>query len=208
MMQQWTVPGSGFRNSLRSGSTHCRFPTEAFSAVIMIALIVASFRPRRYSSFTHISSLISRPTKPLRTLTTMSRADSTSTPSVTLSSTSAKMPLVGMGLWKVPTSVCADSVYAAIKSGYRLFDGASDYGNEVECGRGIARAIQDGLVRREDLFITSKLWNTFHAAEHVAPACERSLSDWGLAYFDLYLVHFPIALKYGASWLVWYASWG
>jgi len=102
-----------------------------------------------------------------------------------------------MGLWKVPNPVCADSVYSAIKSGYRLFDGASDYGNEVECGQGIARAIKEGLVKREELFITSKLWNSFHAEEHVLPACQRSLSDWGLQSFDLYLVHFPIALKYG-----------
>ncbi len=125
----------------------------------------------------------------------------TSTPTVTLSSTSAKMPLVGMGLWKVPNPVCADSVYAAIRAGYRLFDGASDYGNEVECGQGIARAIKEGLVKREELFITSKLWNSFHAEEHVLPACERSLKDWGLDYFDLYLIHFPIALKYGESGL-------
>ncbi len=134
---------------------------------------------------------------PCRNITTMY----TSTPTVTLSSTSAKMPLVGMGLWKVPNPVCADSVYAAIRAGYRLFDGASDYGNEVECGQGIARAIKEGLVKREELFITSKLWNSFHAEEHVLPACERSLKDWGLDYFDLYLIHFPIALKYGESGL-------
>ena len=54
-------------------------------------------------------------------------------------------------------------------------------------------------MKRSDLFITSKLWNTDHAEEHVEPACRRSLADWGLEYFDLYLIHFPIALKYGEN---------
>lgn len=118
-------------------------------------------------------------------------------PTVRLSSTSAKMPLMGMGLWKIRQEDCAEAVYQAIKTGYRLFDGASDYGNEKEAGEGVKRAIANGLVRREDLFIVSKLWNTYHAAQHVRPACQRSLTDWGLEYFDLYLIHFPIALKYG-----------
>ena len=71
-----------------------------------------------------------------------------------------------------------------------------DYGNEVEAGRGVARAIADGLVQRSDLFIVSKLWNSFHDRERVEPICRKQLSDWGLDYFDLYIVHFPIALKY------------
>ena len=70
------------------------------------------------------------------------------------------------------------------------------YGNEGEVGAGIRRAIADGLVTRDELWITSKLWNTYHASEHVEPACRRTLSDLGLEYVDLYLVHFPIALKY------------
>ena len=53
-----------------------------------------------------------------------------------------------------------------------------------------------GLVTRKDLFVTSKLWNTYHAAEHVLPACKRSLSDLGLEYLDMYLIHFPISLKF------------
>ena len=106
------------------------------------------------------------------------------------------MPSVGYGCWKVANEQLADCTYNAIKSGYRLFDEASDYGNEKECGQGIARAISEGLVKREDLFITSKLWNTFHRKEHVVAACKRSLADLGLDYLDLYLIHFPIALKY------------
>jgi len=91
---------------------------------------------------------------------------------------------------------CADTVYNAIKAGYRLFDGAGDYGNEKEAGEGVRRALSDGLVKREELFITSKLWNTFHAKEHVHALAKKQLGLWGLDYFDLFLVHFPIALKY------------
>jgi len=80
--------------------------------------------------------------------------------------------------------------------GYRLFDGAGDYGNEKEAGEGVRRAISDGLVKREDLFITSKLWNTFHSKEHVNKIAKMQLGLWGIDYFDLYLVHFPISLKY------------
>src|SRR6266536_3226045 len=72
----------------------------------------------------------------------------------------------------------------------------ADYGNEKEAGEGVARAIKDGLVKREDLFIVSKLWNTFHEADKVGPICRKQLGDWGLDYFDLYIVHFPVALKY------------
>ncbi|BEJ11399.1 hypothetical protein CspHIS471_0108210 [Cutaneotrichosporon sp. HIS471] len=114
---------------------------------------------------------------------------------VTLQSGS-KMPLTGLGLWKVPRDVAADQVHAAIAAGYRLLDGAADYANERECGAGVARAIQQGLVTREELFIVSKLWNTNHAAKHVEPACRKSLADWGLDYFDLYLIHMPIPLAY------------
>ncbi|KAJ5636755.1 uncharacterized protein N7484_010068 [Penicillium longicatenatum] len=117
------------------------------------------------------------------------------TPTVKLNS-GFEMPLVGFGLWKVNNDTCADQVYNAIKAGYRLFDGACDYGNEVECGQGVTRAIKDGLVKREDLFIVSKLWNSFHDGEQVEPICRKQLADWNVDYFDLYIVHFPIALKY------------
>lgn len=100
---------------------------------------------------------------------------------------------VGLGLWKLPKSDCADIVYNAIKLGYRQLDSACDYGNEVEVGQGIARAISEGVCTREDLKVTSKLWNTFHAKEHVELALQKSLSDLGLTYLDAYLIHFPIA---------------
>ncbi|KAI9837051.1 MAG: NAD(P)H-dependent D-xylose reductase (XR) [Sarea resinae] len=107
-----------------------------------------------------------------------------------------QMPLVGFGLWKVNNDTCADTVYNAIKTGYRLFDGACDYGNEKEAGQGVARAIKEGLVKRSDLFIVSKLWNSFHDHDRVGPIAKKQLEDWGLDYFDLYIVHFPIGLEY------------
>jgi D-xylose reductase len=106
------------------------------------------------------------------------------------------MPQVGFGLWKVKNELAADVVYEAIKAGYRLFDGALDYGNEVEVGQGIARAIKEGIVKRSELFIVSKIWPTFHEPERVEPIARRQLADWGIDYFDLYLVHFPVCLQY------------
>jgi diketogulonate reductase-like aldo/keto reductase len=84
----------------------------------------------------------------------------------------------------------------AIKNGVRHLDCACDYGNEVEVGQGIAKAISENIVTRNDLFITSKLWNTYHSKEHVEIACKKDISDLNCDYLDLYLVHFPIALKY------------
>jgi len=115
---------------------------------------------------------------------------------VVLKRTGQKMPLVGFGLWKVTKSSCADTVYNAIKCGYRLFDGAGDYGNEKEAGEGVRRAISEGLVNREDLFITSKLWNTFHKYEHAKEMVRYQLKLWEIDYFDLFLIHFPISLAY------------
>ncbi|KAG0248871.1 NAD(P)H-dependent D-xylose reductase (XR) [Actinomortierella ambigua] len=131
----------------------------------------------------------------------------TYTHSLTLASGS-KMPLLGMGVWKVPKNAAADTVYNAIKAGYRLLDCAADYGNEVEVGQGIRQAISEGLVTRADLFVTSKLWNTYHAKEHVPQACRRTLDDLGLDYVDLYLIHFPIALKYVPFEERYPAEWG
>lgn len=116
-------------------------------------------------------------------------------PSIKLSN-GAEMPQVGFGLWKVPNESCADTVYNAIKTGYRLFDGACDYGNEVESGQGVAKAISEGLVKREELTLISKLWNSFHDPEQVEPIVRRQLKDWGIEYFDIYYVHFPISIAY------------
>eukprot|EP00961_Rhodomonas_salina_P232373 3139571-Rhodomonas_salina.2 len=77
---------------------------------------------------------------------------------------------------------------------YRLIDSAADYGNEIETGKGIKRALDEGICSREELFVVSKLWNSFHS--HVDEAIRKSLDDLGLGYLDAYLIHFPIATKY------------
>lgn len=84
-------------------------------------------------------------------------------------------------------------MYQAIKAGYRCIDQAIHYANEKETGQGIKRAIKEGIVKREDLFVTSKLWNNHHRKEHVPLCFQRSLDDLGLDYLDLYLIHFPIS---------------
>ena len=118
------------------------------------------------------------------------------------------IPKVGFGLWKISPQDCADAVYNAIAAGYRHLDSASDYGNEEQVGQGIKRAIANGLCVREDLWVTSKLWNTYHCKAHVEPAIQRSLKDLQLDYLDLYLIHFPIAqpfvafeTRYPAQWI-------
>lgn len=105
------------------------------------------------------------------------------------------IPSVGLGLWKIAKEETAAAVENAIQIGYRHIDAACDYGNELQAGEGIQAGIEGG-VKRDELWVTSKLWNTYHRPEHVRAACERSLSDLGLDYFDLYHIHFPISLAY------------
>ncbi|KAI8148903.1 xylose reductase [Fennellomyces sp. T-0311] len=126
---------------------------------------------------------------------------------VELNRTGDKMPLVGFGCWKVENNIAEQLIYDAIKAGYRLFDNACDYGNEVEIGRGINRAIKEGIVKREELFVVTKLWNTFHSKEHVRAAFEKQRKAFGLDYIDLYLIHFPVPLKYVAPDAAYPPGW-
>ncbi|KAH6724802.1 NAD(P)H-dependent D-xylose reductase [Leptodontidium sp. MPI-SDFR-AT-0119] len=117
------------------------------------------------------------------------------------------MPLVGFGLWKVDRNTTADTVYAAIQAGYRLFDGAYDYANEKEAGEGIRRAIGEGLVKREEVFVTTKLWNTYHKKERVEEMGKLQCETWGLGHIDLYLIHFPVAQEYIEPEKLRYPGW-
>ena len=106
-----------------------------------------------------------------------------------------KIPNVGLGLWKLNPESNVDTIYNAIKIGYRVLDGAVDYGNTKELGIAVKKAIEDKLVTREELFIVSKLWNNHHAPENVKPAIEKILKDLDLEYIDLIYIHFPLPFK-------------
>ncbi|EOH52427.1 hypothetical protein UA3_02553 [Enterococcus faecium EnGen0263] len=109
-----------------------------------------------------------------------------------------EMPQLGFGVYQIPLVETAEAVYQAIKTGYRLIDTASIYGNEKETGEGIKRAINEGLVTREELFVTSKLFILQAPEEKAAETIEHSLKVMGLDYLDLYLIHQPYGDIYGA----------
>ena len=104
--------------------------------------------------------------------------------------TGAKMPIIGFGVFQIPQDTTTQIVLDAIKAGFRSFDTAASYGNEKAVGEAIAQAIAEGLVTREELFITSKIWvQDMKNYEMAAKAIETSLSNLGLEYLDLYLLH-------------------
>lgn len=107
--------------------------------------------------------------------------------------TGAKMPAIGLGTFgsdAYESSVIAEAVIGAAEAGYRHFDCAAVYGNEPLIGQSLRKIIESGI-RREDLWITSKLWNDKHAEADVIPAFRKSLEDLQLDYLDLYLIHWP-----------------
>ncbi|KAM4676570.1 aldo-keto reductase family 1 member C3-like isoform 2-T2 [Discoglossus pictus] len=111
-----------------------------------------------------------------------------------------KIPVIGFGTFapeKFPKGLAEDATKIAIDVGYRHIDCARMYGNEKEVGRAIKAKIEDGTVKREDLFYTGKLWSTYHTPELVRHAMEKSLNDLQMDYLDLFIIHTPIEFKPG-----------
>ncbi|WP_236975896.1 aldo/keto reductase [Membranihabitans maritimus] len=108
-----------------------------------------------------------------------------------------QMPVIGLGTWKSQPGQVFNAVKYAVSAGYRHIDCAAIYGNEKEIGEAISELIRDGVVGREELWITSKLWNDSHRNDQVEDALKNTLVDLQLDYLDLYLIHWPVAIKNG-----------
>ena len=98
-----------------------------------------------------------------------------------------KMPIIGLGTWTFTNEEAEEAVYIAIKNGYRLIDTAQYYGDEIGVGKGVRKAIEEGIVKREDIFVTSKIY----ASTDHNKAIEKSLNNLDLNYIDLLLIHQP-----------------
>jgi diketogulonate reductase-like aldo/keto reductase len=106
------------------------------------------------------------------------------------------IPRLGLGVWQAEPDECYEAVRAALDVGYRHVDTARIYGNEADVGR----ALRDSGVPRDEVFVTTKLWNADQGHASALKACEQSLKDLKLDYVDLYLIHFPVSRVRGESW--------
>ncbi|CAF9936506.1 MAG: hypothetical protein HETSPECPRED_010355 [Heterodermia speciosa] len=117
------------------------------------------------------------------------------------------MPLLGFGTWNLDKSNVSTAVSTALLTGYRHIDGAAIYGNEKEVGKGIAHGLAELGLRREDIWVTSKLWNDHHERSKVGEALDTTLTDLGIDYLDLYLMHWPVASVGGRNTIDYIETW-
>jgi 2,5-diketo-D-gluconate reductase A len=113
-----------------------------------------------------------------------------------------QIPQLGLGTWRTPENNAAESVRNALKDGYRLIDTAAIYENETGVGEGLAQGLQEGSLQRDQVFVTTKLWNNEQGYDSVLHAYDASLKRLKLEYVDLYLIHWPAPKKdrYVDSW--------
>ncbi|VDO03481.1 unnamed protein product [Rodentolepis nana] len=114
-----------------------------------------------------------------------------------LKSRDFEIPCLGFGTYKLAAEDVVPALSAALEVGYRHIDCAHLYLNEEEIGNALQCWIKSGKLKREDLFITSKLWNTYHRPDLVKGACLKSMERLKVSYLDLYLIHWPVAYKSG-----------
>ncbi|KAG5475478.1 hypothetical protein LSCM1_03598 [Leishmania martiniquensis] len=110
------------------------------------------------------------------------------------------IPQLGFGTYRIPALEATDAVAFALTCGYRHVDCAKAYGNEAAVGAALAEALRTRRVRREELFVTSKLWPTDQHPDHVEAACRTSLAALQLDFLDLYLIHWPVCMRHTPHW--------
>lgn len=111
-----------------------------------------------------------------------------------------KLPNIGFGVWQIPKGVTAHCVKLALKAGYRYIDTAAAYHNEKEVGEGIRQAMEEYGIKREEIFVSTKLWNDHRGYDKAVDAIETSLDNLGLDYIDLYMLHWPAVAKWHDDW--------